>query len=76
MPPTPAAHGAPGGTRWPSRALFCRVGPELDARVRRYALAERQSLDRVVESALLAYLATLAPPSCGCIPAVSGDGRQ
>jgi hypothetical protein len=72
VPPTPADHGAPGGTRWPSRALFCRVGPELDTRVREYALAERQPLGRVVECALLAYLA----PPCGCIPAVSGDGRQ
>jgi hypothetical protein len=75
MPRTPAATGAPGGTLRPSRALFCRLGPELDARVREHALTERHPLGRVVERALVEYLAAVMPP-CGCTPQMSGIDRE
>jgi hypothetical protein len=75
MPRAPAAHGAPGGTLRPSRALYARIGPEVDAAVRAVARTEARPLGRVVECAIAAYLAEVAPP-CGCTPATAVQVRK
>lgn len=61
-----AAQGAPGGTKLPTAALFCRIPTGLDSDLRSFAAVHQVPLSRVVEAALRGFLST-ASLRCGCV---------